>query len=200
MDIYVKGFTLIELLVTIAVISIIAAIGVPNLAKISQINRAASQVNLVSGSLSLARSEAIKRDLKVVMCASSDSTSIPPSCSNSAWDKGWIVFVDQNDDSQYDAKNDVLLTVNGGFTGGVTMHYIAGTKAKSNFSSSVTFSSNGGLAQGENPGTFTVCTNSNAKEAKAVDVNMIGMIDLVKNPDTNNNIATDINGNTLKCP
>jgi type IV fimbrial biogenesis protein FimT len=84
------GFSLIELMVTIAVLAIVLAMAVPAFAALINGNRLVAQANELVASLQLARSEAVRRNAKVVLCRSSDGSS----CAGAgvAW-SGWIVRV-----------------------------------------------------------------------------------------------------------
>lgn len=81
------GFTLIELLVTISIFAILAAIAVPAFDSIALSSKLNSIANNFVGSAQLARSEAIKRNATVTLCASSDGST----CTG-AWKDGWIVL------------------------------------------------------------------------------------------------------------
>ncbi|HNB01701.1 MAG TPA: GspH/FimT family pseudopilin, partial [Nitrosomonas sp.] len=86
-----RGVTLIELLVTLSVLSILLTIGVPSFNQFSTSSRLNSYSNTLFSHMALARSEAIKRNSRVVVCKSSDGLS----CTNSGnWSQGWVVFVD----------------------------------------------------------------------------------------------------------
>lgn len=120
-----RGFTLIESLITIAIASIMLAMGVPSLQNMLERNAVAGHVNNFIGTINFARSEAMKRGVPVVMCASANAeTSDTPTCSGGvAYANGWIVFADRNSDNVMSAANsDVLLRVQGAFTdsGGIT--------------------------------------------------------------------------------
>ncbi|MEG0920754.1 MAG: GspH/FimT family protein [Comamonas sp.] len=121
------GFTLIETMIVIAIIAILAMIGMPAMKSMVERNAVAGQVNSMIGALTIARSEAIKRNASVVMCRSADAeiTSTPKCSTGSNWESGWLVFVDRDGNRQFSAANgDVLLRVQGEFkdSGGISQY------------------------------------------------------------------------------
>lgn len=97
------GFTLIELAVTLAVLAIFIAISAPLFAGVINGNRLTSNANELVAAIQIARSESIRNNARAVVCESANGTS----CStNSPW-RGWIVFVDRNNNSVPDA-NEIM--------------------------------------------------------------------------------------------
>ena len=82
-----RGFTLIELLVTISIVAILAALAVPAFDSVALSSKLNSLSSSFMASAQLARSEAIKRNAQVTLCASSNGTG----CTG-AWKDGWVVL------------------------------------------------------------------------------------------------------------
>ena len=80
-----KGFTLIELLITVALIGIVAAIGLPSFRSLIESNQLTSSANAMVSALQLARFEALKHRGIVV---------VRRNVSN--WKDGWRVFIDKD--------------------------------------------------------------------------------------------------------
>src|SRR5207249_10519209 len=76
-----RGFTLTELMVTLAVAGVLAMIAVPNMTTFIRNNRLSSASNDLLRSFYLARTEAIKHQANVVVCAVADPTLAVPVCS-----------------------------------------------------------------------------------------------------------------------
>jgi type IV fimbrial biogenesis protein FimT len=97
------GFTLIELMVTLAIVTVLLVLAVPSLQDATLNTQLRAQSNALLASLQLARSEAIKRNARVVVCKTADWTATDPACTTSnGWEQGWIVFHDCDNDANRD--------------------------------------------------------------------------------------------------
>jgi len=103
---YSKGFTLVELMTTLAIGFILIAVGIPAVGSLIGNNQITTQANKFTKSIVLARSEAVKRRVPVVICSSTDQAT----CSESNdWSTGWIVFTDDDGDEGVLDDTDTLL-------------------------------------------------------------------------------------------
>jgi type IV fimbrial biogenesis protein FimT len=126
------GFSLFEVLFVVLIAAILAVIGIPSFNYVTSSNRISTEVNGLLGDMQFARSEAIKEGQYITVCASSNGTT----CSGaSAWQTGWIVFVDTNDNQQVNS-GEALLRVQNTFNGTDTL-------ASSSALSAVTFNREG---------------------------------------------------------
>ena len=108
-----RGFTLLELMTGVALMGLVLMIGVPSFTTLMSNNRLTSQVNLFTTTLQLARSEAVKNNLRVVVCPSTNGTACATGTDfpNDDWSIGWITFIDRNGDGIVDDGNDCGTTV-----------------------------------------------------------------------------------------
>jgi len=83
----VRGFSLIELMVVVAIVAIMVAIGAPSFSEMMRRNRLSAAASALQVSLSLARSEAVKRGSDARVTVAANTTA-------GAWANGWTVFVD----------------------------------------------------------------------------------------------------------
>jgi type IV fimbrial biogenesis protein FimT len=96
-----RGFTLMELMVVLAVVGVIMGFAVPNFSLYIRNSRLTGAANDLLASVVMARTEAIKRQLPVGVCATANPNTANPACSGAtatAFRQGWIVWVDADND------------------------------------------------------------------------------------------------------
>lgn len=138
-----KGFTLIEMLVTIAISIILLSLAVPSFQSFIVQNRLSTQSNDLMTDLAIARSEAVKRGVRVSICGSNNGTS----CVASSWGLGRIIFTDTGTAGTIDGA-DIVLRASESLSGAMSL---AGTTDIADF---IQYSPLGSVIRG---GNFTLC-------------------------------------------
>jgi len=155
-----RGFTLVELLVVLGVSSILLAIALPSYAFLVNTSRLATVTNDLVTALQLARSEAVKRGMRVTVCKTANAGTAAPACDATAgWHEGWLVFVDAGTPGVIDA-NDSLLRVQ------ERAHADVSITANNHISRFISYLPDGrsrGVA-GLGNGTFEVCVSGSRRD------------------------------------
>lgn len=169
------GYTLIELMTAMAVIAVLVTVGLPLMNVFFESNRMISNTNDLVAGLNIARSEAIKQQIRVTLCQSADTAS----CTGTGqWENGWIVFQDPNGNATVDGGERILRLSEGAAGNQVT---IRSNDVTSLINTSVTFTSRGlpkALNGASQSGTFRICdkrglkTNADGTSTVARGVNL----------------------------
>jgi type IV fimbrial biogenesis protein FimT len=85
-----RGFTLVELMVTLLVLAVLLGLAVPSFRDAALSSRLTGYANDLVASVQVARSEAIKRNASVTLCASTDGSTC---AEDVGWEVGWIILV-----------------------------------------------------------------------------------------------------------
>jgi type IV fimbrial biogenesis protein FimT len=93
------------MLVVIAIVGILAVQAASSSYAFLSLLRLRAATGTFFNDLSFARSEAIKRNSRVVLCMSPDGLQC---VSNGGWEQGWMVFQDQNHNALVDVEDFVL--------------------------------------------------------------------------------------------
>ncbi|MEE4295998.1 MAG: GspH/FimT family pseudopilin [Wenzhouxiangella sp.] len=108
MEKHQSGLTVIELIFVLAIVAILATIGLPAMASFVSESRLTAKTNLTMAHLQFARQAAVTHRANVVACPSDDHTT----CSGgNRWDQGWVIFIDRDNNRQADSPSDVLRVV-----------------------------------------------------------------------------------------
>ena len=121
-----QGFTLVELLVTLLVATLLLTLGVPAMRDFVLDGRIVAAANNYVAGVQLARATAIKQQRNAEICVSTTWSNAVPTCTGGAdWTTGWVVWVDQDQDTVLDGNE--VLRVGENQTGGTTLEGGAST-------------------------------------------------------------------------
>ncbi len=126
------------------------ALTVPAMTGMLNTQKSNSTVNALFNSLNLARSEAIKRNARAVLCKTADGVSCT---THGGWEQGWIVFHDANNNAVLDPGEQVVLQ-QGAVSAGIRLTGNLPVANYVSYSASGTAKLTSGAFQA---GTFTVC-------------------------------------------
>lgn len=160
-----RGFTLVEMAVTLSILAILLGIGIPAFSKSLAAWQRDRATKALIAHMQLARTEAIKRTRRVVICNSSDaSTCSAPA--NKDWKNGWIVFEDDNANGLRDAA-EPLMAASGAFPGIQSMQ-------ANNAIKRLVYQPNGLMTSGMS----TMSVTPRAGPAQKIVINRIGRVRL----------------------
>ncbi|MGR8919703.1 MAG: GspH/FimT family pseudopilin [Gammaproteobacteria bacterium] len=108
-----SGFTIIEMMMSVALVATLSAIAVPSLGEFAKNASMRGQALELVSSISLARTEALKRGSRVILCRSGDPEAAAPACGGNDrdWSTGWLVFAVEDADNDFDIGTDILLDI-----------------------------------------------------------------------------------------
>ena len=189
-----RGLSLIELLVTLSIAVILLTIGVPSFVDMITSNTATSYGNDLLADINYARSEAITRGMRVVVCKGT-ATAVNSVCTAGEWEKGWKVFVDCNDDQTVSnatcpgGLNEEVLRVHAALSTGWTL------RGNNNVTNRITFLPDG---RTNNNGTLVVCKDGvvNNERLKAIVLHITGRARIATDTD-NNGTPDEADGNEI---
>jgi prepilin-type N-terminal cleavage/methylation domain-containing protein len=111
-----RGFTLWELLMTLLVAGILLGIGVPNVMEFQRNGAMTAAANDLVTAVLVARTEAVKRQAPVGLCLTDDALDPTPTCASGAIGnstRGFVVWVDENNDFNADGSRDLADATDG---------------------------------------------------------------------------------------
>jgi type IV fimbrial biogenesis protein FimT len=97
-----RGFTVLETMIAMAIVAVLAAIAAPGMVDFIRVNRMSTSARQFDADLVLARREAIKRNLRVLVCPVGN---VVDRCGSgtATWKNGWLVCYDADQDNDCDA-------------------------------------------------------------------------------------------------
>ena len=166
-----SGFTVIELMITLALAALIVTLGVPTYQGLVERSQLTSNINNLISSLALARSEAIKRKQRVVLCASNNGST----CTFTGYEFGWIVYVETVvPNSNRDVNNEELLWVGERLPNNMTL------RGTGPFGNSIQYLASG-RSGGGSSGSVRLCKDDSVNKARMLTIITSGRVHLAKN-------------------
>lgn len=172
------GITLLEMLVVLAITAITLTLAAPSFSTLVANVRLKTATELLLTHLNFARSEAIKRNARVVLCKSANGIQ----CADvGGWEQGWMVFHDANSNAQVDPGEAILLHQ-------AALQGFVRFSGNTNIAQYVSYTPDGGahlVSGGFQSGTFTLCGYSDRPtEAREIAISKAGQARIKASTDT----------------
>ncbi|MBU1189478.1 MAG: GspH/FimT family pseudopilin [Gammaproteobacteria bacterium] len=103
------GYTIVEIMIAIAILAILTALAMPSLQQFMARNELVGTSNALITGINLARTEAVTRSTAVAICPSTDGAT----CSGGDWESGFLVFVDDNNNSSFNGGEELIRAESG---------------------------------------------------------------------------------------
>jgi type IV fimbrial biogenesis protein FimT len=169
-----RGFTLLELCVTVGILALLLATGVTALGQVGASMKLSAFTNSFVSHFQFARTEAIKRNSRVVICKSSGGDAC---AREGGWEQGWIVFHDRNNNGAREANEPVIRRGDALPPG----YRVVGNQPVARYLSFTPFGGNRSPGGAFQAGTITICRESlERSDARQVVINAAGRPRILK--------------------
>lgn len=179
------GLTLVELMAVIIVGAILLSTGIP--AFVNTIGNSSSKMeaNRALVDIQMARSEAVKRGKNVFICNADVEACDPVNpgtcvCGGDGlsfrYDLGWLVFVDEDKNEDFDADTETLLFV------GLPPEDVVSMRSNGTIKDGIGLKANGQFSKGSQAGKIAVCYDNQSTDGslgRKVIINVSGRTEVV---------------------
>lgn len=165
-----SGFSTVELMIVLVIAAVLMTAAAPSMGTFVRNNRLQAKGFELMRMMHFARSEAIKRKTRTVLCRSANPIAATPSCGGTAsnWTTGFLLFAAGDANNTYQAATDVLLRV--GLASGNGMTVV--TNATSN--NNLEYNDDGTTNEGGGTARFAVCDSRGGAFGRQIDVTPVG--------------------------
>ncbi|MDH3560994.1 MAG: GspH/FimT family pseudopilin [Gammaproteobacteria bacterium] len=168
-----RGFTLPEIIITLGIVAIVLSMAVPAVSSTIKDNRLATTLNLLITDVHVARSEAAKRGVRVILCRSANPNAATPSCGGTTkdWTSGYLIFADDGNytNNTYDAGTDTLLRLGQPITSGVELH------TNATWNNNLEFNFSGSTNEGGSTALMSICDDRGRHKGRQIIVGPNGI-------------------------
>jgi len=163
--------TLVELVITLTVIGVLLSIATPSFEDLIRSSRITMESNRIISDIKLARSEAMKRNVEVILCRSGNPNAAAPVCGGTEkiWTSGWLIFASGDANVTFEPATDTLLKVSQAVQG-------AGLDIKTNGAAdtNLRFNTDATTNEGGDTAQFALCDARGEDDGKLIEIPAVG--------------------------
>jgi type IV fimbrial biogenesis protein FimT len=170
------GLSTVELMIVLVISAVLMTLAAPSMGTFVRNNRVQSEAFALLRIMHFARSEAVKRRTRVVMCRSANPTATSPTCggTTSNWSTGYLVFASGDSNATYEPANDELLRIGTATGNGLTVITNSTSNRNLEYNNDGTTNEGGGTAR------FAICDTRGGGFGRQIDVTPVGRPSLEK--------------------
>ena len=157
-------------MIVLVIAAVLMVSGAPAMGDFVRNSRVQSQTLALMRTMHFARSEAIKRKTRVVLCRSADPTAANPTCggNDNVWTTGYLVFASGDANNTYQPATDTLVRIGNAVDGGLTVITNSTSNRNLEYNSDGTTNEGGGTAR------FAVCDPRGGAFGRQINVSPVG--------------------------
>ena len=165
-----RGFSTVELIIVLVIAAVLMTIAAPSMGTFVRNNRLQSKTFGLMRSMHFARSEAIKRKTRIIMCRSANPSAATPSCggTTSNWSTGFLMFASGDTNSTYQSGIDFLLRIGESTGNGMTVITNSVSNSNLEYNSDGTTNEKGWTAR------FAICDTRGGAFGRQIDITPVG--------------------------
>lgn len=171
-----NGFSTVEMMIVLVIAAVLMTVAAPSMGSFVRNNRLQAKAFDLLRIMHFARSEAIKRKTRTVLCRSANPTVATPSCGGTSynWTTGFLVFAAGDSNNTYQAGSDVLLRI--GLASGNGMTVITNSTSNNNLE----YNDDGTTNEGGGTARFVVCDSRGGAFGRQINVTPVGRPALIR--------------------